>query len=122
MNTKIERSKITIEQFANELAKGLISYFKEAENKELDIRVEEIRKNNGVLLHGMIIRDQISPIAPNIYIDGIYEQFLKGTKIEDCIEKAKAMYDESNKKVEIPDGFMASLSVTQRYRKTRKYI
>ena len=22
-------------------------------------------------------------------IDGIYEQFLKGTKIEDCIEKAK---------------------------------
>ncbi len=110
MDTKIERNKITIEQFADELVKGLISYYKEAEDKELDIRVEEIRKNNGVLLHGMIIRDQVSPIAPNIYIDGIYEQFLKGTKIEDCIEKAKAMYAESNKKVEIPDGFMASFS------------
>lgn len=52
--------------------------------KDADISIQTIRKNNGILLKSLVIREQGSNIAPNIYLEKFYKQYNDGISIE-CI-------------------------------------
>ena len=43
------------------------------------VKINEVTKNNGVVLTGLTIMENGSNIAPNIYLDGYYEMYQSGT-------------------------------------------
>lgn len=52
--------------------------------KHADISIQNIRKNNGILLKSLVIRELGSNIAPNIYLEKFCKQYNDGISIE-CI-------------------------------------
>lgn len=52
----------------------------------------EVKKNNGVVLHALSIRSEDTNVAPSIYLDGYYEEYLEGRKIESIVHDVMEMY------------------------------
>ena len=80
---------------------GLV-YFKEVE-KEFNDRMEgravahytEVRKNNGVILHGITVRCEESNVAPTIYLDGYYDEAEDtGIEVDDVVRDVIRIYDK----------------------------
>lgn len=60
------------------------------------IVTEEVIKNNGIVCHGITIRNRGSNISPCIYADGIYGEFSSGeTSLEEAAEKILRIYWEN---------------------------
>lgn len=63
----------------------------EAEIKELvgeqaEVMLRDVTKNNGVELMGLSIRHTGENIAPNVYLDGYYDEYLAGKDIKAIVE------------------------------------
>lgn len=54
--------------------------------KGADIRVEQVFKNNGIVLDALIIREFGKRISPCIYLDGIYRSYSVGDMDLDTVE------------------------------------
>ena len=53
--------------------------------------INDIVKNNGVKLHGLVIRNKDSNIAPTIYLDEYYSEYME-FGMEDVIEKIQLIW------------------------------
>lgn len=96
-----------IDQFAESIADMLQKEYSEAGQKEVSVSARAVKKNNGVILHGIVVKDDSASVVPTVYIDGIYREYLQGMDIEECRDKVMEIYSSSiNKKINIPDGFM----------------
>ncbi|MGN0402776.1 MAG: DUF5688 family protein [Acetatifactor sp.] len=84
---------MSIEEFAENVRK-------EMEGKaDGTVTVREVIKNNGIKLHGLLITEQESNIAPTIYLEPYYSDYEKGKSMEriignilDTYEKVKMRY------------------------------
>lgn len=50
------------------------------------IKLQEVRKNNGVTLLGVMVNDANKNIAPTIYLDELYKEWKKGCPIEEIVD------------------------------------
>lgn len=63
------------------------------------VRLEQVTKNNGVTLTGLIIQNQESNLAPTIYLDAFYERYVAGERMAElCLEIIQLQ--ETNKQTE----------------------
>ena len=61
------------------------------------IRTNDVTKNNGLVLHGVTVQPEGSNIAPTIYIDGYYKDYVDGSKLDDVIDRiAKVAKDNAH--------------------------
>lgn len=51
------------------------------------VDVQEVYKNNDIALHGLIIRDPTSKIAPTIYLENFFEDYQQGEDINTVMNK-----------------------------------
>ena len=51
------------------------------------IRTNDVTKNNGLVLHGVTVQPEGSNIAPTIYLDGYYKDYVDGDKLDDVIDR-----------------------------------
>ncbi len=42
------------------------------------VRLDDVRKNNGVVLRGITVTQDDSNISPTIYLNSYYEEYIKG--------------------------------------------
>jgi len=49
------------------------------------VKLEDVRKNNGIILRGLYIMQENNNIAPAIYLNGYYEKYRAGTETISCI-------------------------------------
>lgn len=73
---------MSYDEFVEKIYERVMS--KVDENKE--VRLQEVPKNNGVILKGVTILDKEYNISPTIYLEGFYESFKRGATIEDVVE------------------------------------
>ncbi len=73
MDMQKTEKKWGIKEFAERL-KGLLS----ESLPGCRLEVQEVRKNNGVLLTGIAVREPGSSVAPVLYLEGLYARFLEG--------------------------------------------
>ncbi len=64
------------------------------------VEMKEIRKNNGVILKGLVITEEKESISPTIYMDGFYQDYQKGKSFGRIVEEIIHLYKEN--KVKIP--------------------
>lgn len=60
-----------------------------------EISVNKVTKNNGLVLTGITIREEGKNIAPNIYLDGYYQQYLAGESMHDIYSDIAGVYRDS---------------------------
>ena len=63
---------------------------------QADVSLRQIPKNNGVLLDGLCICRPESTVAPAIYLNSYYEQYLSGVSIDSIISDILAVYQENS--------------------------
>ena len=51
-----------------------------------EVVINEVTKNNGMVLQGLTIKNDESNIAPTIYVDDSFKRFERGESIDDVID------------------------------------
>ena len=78
-----------------------ITEFAEAVKKELETRTGEnvevnmMPKNNGVFLHGIVIKEKGSNVVPNIYLESFYEKYIHDEDMDYVVDNILDIYKES---------------------------
>ena len=81
-------------QFVNKVKTELMEYFKE----RAEITVNSVRKNNGVMLTGVVIMEKGSHIAPTIYLEGLYEEYRNGRDFRELLYDIIRVYESNRMK------------------------
>lgn len=58
------------------------------------IRVQEVRKNNNVLLHGLVILSGTQNVAPTIYLNHFWEAYNQGMSLSEIVSRILTLYRE----------------------------
>ena len=78
---------------------------KECLGESYETEIQQIRKNNDVLLHGLTIRSKQSNIVPTIYLESFYELYQNDVSLENIVSKIYNIYQESLPKENIDMNF-----------------
>ena len=73
-----------------------------------DVRLHPVKKNNGVVLHGITILTSESKISPTIYIDKWFKEYEEGEAIEDIADEIIRLNDDSAHPKEIDISFFSN--------------
>jgi len=60
-----------------------------------NITVNEVLKTNSVKLYGLVIREKEISIAPTIYLEQFYEEYLEGKEVDTIAEEIVNIYENS---------------------------
>lgn len=97
----------------DEFVKKVRSAVEKELGREYVIELKEIRKNNGVLLHGMMIMSKGQNVAPTIYLDSFWEAYEAGTSFASVIRRLMAVYRDDAPKSSIDVDFFRSFDAVK---------
>ena len=60
------------------------------------VKFQEIVKNNGVVYHALVIREEGSNISPSIYIDDFFNMYKAGESFDSITDMVVSLYRESS--------------------------
>ena len=80
---------MNFEEFTETIRTGLVQVF---EMDDMDITVNKIVKNNGIMLTGINIRQAHTMVAPTIYINDFYREDVDKKEIDNIVLKIKRIY------------------------------
>lgn len=81
---------MTYQEFENEIVEKINKNLPEGHQTA----VKPVDKNNGVVLHGLIINNGLCNISPTIYLDYYYDEYQKGHSIESLSEQIITQYQK----------------------------
>lgn len=70
------KGTMTMETFINVMKDALASRI-----EGCTVEAHETRKNNGVVLHGIVIREEKSNTSPIIYLDNAFREYQNGKSL-----------------------------------------
>lgn len=68
--------------------------------EEAEISIQQVVKNNDVVLDGLSIRNPDSNLSPNIYLNPLYEQYQKGRNLDELVSSIADTYIENMEPIE----------------------
>lgn len=80
------------EEFQKRIQDGV----KEFLGETVTVHIKEIIKNNGVRLHGLILLKEGYNIAPTIYLEAFYEEYVKGRELGSIVFEIARYCDEKH--------------------------
>lgn len=75
--------------------------------------VREVRKNNGIILHGILIMSEGQKIVPNIYLEHFLEDFESGTSFDTVVCRLLSVYQNDVPKENIDMGFFKTFETVK---------
>ncbi len=91
------------EEFKNSVADRIKDFLPE-KYADATVDLQEVTKNNGTVLTGVLIKTEESNIAPNIYLEGYFEQYQDGKDMDDILQNIVDVRVDH----EMPQGFDVS--------------
>lgn len=86
-----------LERFGNKVCDAL----KEILGAEYRVSFQEVVKNNGVCIHGIVISKEGSNLSPSIYIDELYREFEEGRAFGDIVYELLNIYKRNAKEINV---------------------
>lgn len=86
-NMKNTKGTMTIETFTGMIRDALAPHL-----NDCSIEAQEVKKNNGVVLHGLRIMEQESAIGPVIYLDNAFEDYQNGRDFQEIVAAVAEEY------------------------------
>ena len=65
-------------------------------SSEFRAEVSEVRKNNGILLHGLLISSKGQTVVPTIYLERFLEAYESGMPFKEVVDRVLSVYRESS--------------------------
>lgn len=62
--------------------------------KTYKVEVREVRKNNGVVLHGLLILEDDRNVVPTLYLEPFWEAYESGTSLAEIVRRLIRIYRE----------------------------
>lgn len=75
---------------------SIVEALQERMGEKYEIRVIQVTKNNGVELTGVAIIRQEDSVFPTIYLDGLYEEYLRGEGIDSLAGRIINCHEEQS--------------------------
>lgn len=85
----------------NEFAGQVRDAVEEKLGKEYRVEVRPVRKNNGIVLHGLLILTDSRNVAPTLYLEPFWEAYESGTPLAQIVAKLIKIYREDMPKVNV---------------------
>ena len=104
-----EMEKMEMDEFAAEVCAAV----KERLGSDYNVDVREVRKNNGVVLHGLTARYQQQNVAPTVYLEPFLELYGYGTAFGTVVRKVEDALREELKKEPVDMGFFRSFDAVR---------
>ena len=86
--------EVSMEQFAEMVKDAIQLHF----GSTHEVLIQEMVKNNGLVLKGLMITDHKNNIMPIIYLEAYYKCFCEGAYLEAVCEDILFLYEESRRK------------------------
>lgn len=61
--------------------------------KDVELEITTVKKNNGIELRGLYIKQEGMNISPTIYLDEYYSYYLKGEGLDEIIQRIREEYE-----------------------------
>lgn len=61
------------------------------------VEIQKVKKNNNLILNGLTIRKQGQEIVPTIYLEGYYEEYQQGRKLDSILNKIAEVHINAEK-------------------------
>ena len=81
-------------EFMEYIKENVTDYLPERFEKA-EISIQQVLKNNDVVLDGLSIRNPDSNLSPNIYLNPLYEQYQKGRNLDELVSSIADTYIEN---------------------------
>lgn len=78
-----------------EFSEKVINSVKTCLGDDVQVEVKNVRKNNDVKLHGLIISKAQSSISPTIYLDGFFREYKQGKSLGDIVYEIVDIYEKN---------------------------
>ncbi|HKM04099.1 MAG TPA: DUF5688 family protein [Lachnospiraceae bacterium] len=79
----------------NEFVEKVCKSVQEYMGEEVMVTINQVIKNNGICLEGMIIAEKDNNISPTIYLNGYFEEYREGKIFSDIFNEIIQIYQES---------------------------
>ena len=76
---------MTFDEFKASVADNIKDYLPE-QYQNAEVTLQEVTKSNDITLTGLMIKNEDSNIAPNIYLEGFFEQYNDGKDMSDIMQ------------------------------------
>lgn len=96
-------------KFLDNIKEALMERFE----KGTQIKYHEVRRNNNVLLQGLLIQKPESNIAPTIYMNAFYEMYQKGCSMEKIVDRIMEVYNNGEVKGNIDMEFFREFGMVR---------
>lgn len=93
---------MTKQEFMRHIAENIREYLPQS-FEEAEISLQEVRKQNGTMQTGIIIRKGEENISPCIYLDEPYEEWKQGMAVEELLEKIADIRIQAENSELMPD-------------------
>ncbi len=91
---------MNFEEFLDCVGKNILDFMPRA-YEYADVRIQDVTKNNGLVLHGLMIITGFSNIVPTIYLDGLFNDYVNGESIERVMIRIAQSYVEADSRTDI---------------------
>lgn len=88
---------ISLATFADKVERSLQEYF----GPDAGVSKQMIRKNNGIILHGITVSPRTNNVAPTLYMEDFYTAFVNGVPYSEIISRMIIIYDENRQREEM---------------------
>ncbi len=99
-----KRESVEIKEFAEKVCDAVGKEL----GREYQVEYKEVRKNNGVVLHGMLIISGEKNVVPTIYLDTFWEEYESGESWKRIIRRLVSIYRRDAPKGKIDMDFFRS--------------
>lgn len=97
---------MNIKQFARKVQDGVSKLLEE----EAEVSVREVRKNNGVTLHGLMILKKDQNVSPTIYLDTFLELYEQGMSLSEVVSNIMSVYESGMPRQKVDMEFFREFS------------
>ena len=88
-----------------EFTKAVMEKMQEFLGNTYEVEIQQVRKNNDVLLYGLTIHSKQTNIIPTIYLESFYELYKDDVSLDVIAAKIYKIYQESLPKENIDMNF-----------------
>ena len=93
-----------IKEFAQKVQKAILAVLGEG----YEVKLQEVQKNNGVLLQGVIIMKKEQNVSPTIYLQPFWEAYKEGATLTELVDKMVQIYRQDTPKDNIDMSFFSN--------------
>ncbi|MCR4693948.1 MAG: DUF5688 family protein [Pseudobutyrivibrio sp.] len=82
---------MTYEQFKDRIVTSISERF----NEDTLVSINQVKKNNGIALDGLTIREKDINIAPTIYLENFYQDYKSGSTFDEVMREICQVYERN---------------------------